>query len=164
MTYITSTGDTSGRQVPKTPTVDFVQSMEAGRSLKGLSFSGSGGDTFYNIQQYYKRIHATLQGYPFLLEVFVNARNHPFSTLTGKPPQVALFPHERELLTFTKECRAKMQMPRYDHDTCIRNQASIRAGTGITIVSQQRLNLLKKNIMSKRIELDDWRVPSSTAD
>ena len=58
MTYITSTGDTSGGQVPKTPTDVFVQSMEAGQSLKGLSFSGSGGDTFYNIQQYYKRIHA----------------------------------------------------------------------------------------------------------
>ena len=114
--------------------------MEAGKSLKGLTFSGSGGDTFYNIQQYYKRIHAT----PFLLEVFVNARNHPFSTLTWKSPQIAIFPHERELLTFSKECRAKMQMPGYDHATYIRNQASIRAGTGITIFSPAEIKLAEE--------------------
>ena len=130
--------------MPKTPTVVFVQSMEAGKSLKGLTFSGSGGDPFYNIQQYYKRSHATLQGYPFLLEVFVNSRIHPFSTLTGKPPQTALFPHERELLTFSKECRAKMQMPKYDHDTYIRNQASIRAGTGTTIFSPAEIKLAEE--------------------
>ena len=141
MTFITSTGDTSGGQVAKTPSDVFVQSIEAGKSLKGLTFSGIGGDTYYNIQQYYNKVHATLQAYPFQLEVFANARNHPFSTLTGKPPQVALWPYERELLTFSKECRAKTQLPRCDNDTYIRNQASIRAGTCITIFSLAEIKL-----------------------
>ena len=48
---------------------------------------------------------------------------------------------ERELLTFSKECRAKVQMPRYDHDTYIRNQASIRAGTGVTVFSPAEIKL-----------------------
>ena len=49
MSHISSTGDTSGEQVPKAPTGVFVQSLEAGKALKGLTFSGSGNDTYYNI-------------------------------------------------------------------------------------------------------------------
>ena len=37
-----------------------------------------------------------------------------------------------------------MQMPKYDHDTYIRNQASIRAGTGTTIFSPAEIKLAEE--------------------
>jgi len=73
LNYITSTGDTSGDQITKTPTDVFVQSLEIIKALKGVTFSGIGIDTYRNISLYYSKLYAACQGYPFMLEVFVNS-------------------------------------------------------------------------------------------
>ena len=144
LSYITSTGDTSGDQVTKTLTDVFVQSPEFIKALNGVPFSGIGIDTYRDISLYYSKLYATCQGYPFMLEVFVNAKNHPFSRLTGKPSQRALWPFELQLLIFSEECRAKMQTPRYDHETYVRNKASIGAGTCITTFSPAEIKLAEE--------------------
>jgi len=56
----------------------------------------------------------------------------------------ALWPFELQLLIFSEECKAKMQTPRYDHETYVRNEASIRVGTGITTFSPAEIKLAEE--------------------
>jgi len=99
-----------------------------------------------------------------MLEMFLTSKGHPFSSLTGKPSQRALWPFEYQHSILSEAARAKMQTPRCDHETYTRNEASIQAGTGITNFSPAEIKLAEEATTLAEIELEEWQVPSSTTD
>jgi len=117
-----------GHPVAKTATDVYAQAGIIIKAMKDTHFSGSDENKARKFEIWFAQLLSAANGFPFLLELIMNCRGHPYGTDKG----IALWPDQYELEIYAEARRVLLQQPRYRYPVWMKNKIHIADGSPFT--------------------------------
>ena len=100
-----------GHPVAKTVTDVYAQAGIIMKAMKDTNFSGSDENDARKSEIWFAQLLCAADGCPFLLELIMNSRGHPY----GTDEVIALWPDQYDLEMYSETRRVLLQQPHYPY-------------------------------------------------
>ena len=111
-----------GNLVAKTATDVHAQAGIIMKATKDTHFSGSDENNARKFEIWFARLLSAANGFPFLLELIMNCRGHPY----GTDEVTALWPDQYELEMYSEARRVLLQQPRYPYQVWMKTKSILQ--------------------------------------